>query len=72
MKNFKDKLLEADAVSDLKKLIAGDKEAAKIKKDKTNLDYMDYLFTKYEKEIEKIIKKSKLEPEEIIKLLKNI
>jgi len=55
--NFKEYLNEEkeNAVSELRALVKDDKEAEKLKKNKTK--YMDYVYTKYEKEVEAIRKK---------------
>jgi hypothetical protein len=62
-------IVSESAQSDLKDLIKGDKEAEKIKKSKEKVDYMDYVYMTYEKEITKIEKKYNLDMDELATLL---
>lgn len=70
--NLKDKLnlvlLEGDeAFKALQKLIKGDKEADKKRKNK--VDFLDFIFNKYEKDIAKIEKKYGLDIDDLGELL---
>ena len=63
-------LFEADtAVKEITALLKGDKEAEKIFKKGEVVDYLDYIYLKYEKPIEKIMKKYKLDYDTLAELL---
>lgn len=72
MKNFK-QILESSsltenskAMKELKALVKGEKQA---KKQKDKGDYVDFIYTKYEKEITKIEKKYNLGLDELGQML---
>lgn len=61
-----------DLMSEIKNLLNGDKDAMKLKKaavkSKDNVpDYLDHIYFKYEKDIEKLSKKFKADYDEIAK-----
>ena len=63
-------LFEADtAAKEVLKLIKGDKEATKKRKNDDVVEYLDYVYLKYEKELESIMKKYKLDYDDIAGLL---
>lgn len=74
VEDFDQPIFEAskDLMSEIKNLLKGDKEALKMKKDaiksKDNVpDYLDYIYFKYEKDIEKLSKKYKADYDDIAK-----
>lgn len=71
-KQFKRILIESDAAfKELSNLIADDKDSKKYIK-KGNLEFLDYVYTKYEKYIESIIKRYKLDYDDIADLILKI
>lgn len=69
-KTFSKLLIESSkAFQDLQDLLAGDKEAVKFKKSKDPVEYLDYVYLKYESDIEAIMKKYKLDYDELGSML---
>ena len=63
-------LIENDAaVKAVTNLIKNDKEADKIYKNNELVDYLDFIYNRYDKDLEKIMKKYKLDYDELAKML---
>lgn len=68
MKQAKDLFTEMTSVSSmaLKDLVIGDEQYAKVRK-KDTVDFLDYYYGKYEREIEQHMKKAKLDYDAMVK-----
>ncbi len=64
-------LIESDqALKDVLNLIKKDKKAIKLKDQ--NLEFYDYIYSTYEKKLEKILTKYKLDYDDLAEILMNI